>query len=617
MKLGKSGLTIREIQVYYKPEFELTPRKVALWVKNLPLANVGDSSQRVYRLLVDINQAILDADKRLAILNTIEPVASKLIASLEKQFINNRIALTEKQKKVAALLQAIQTEMSIGYHSVIESYYGEIDLKRSQRKYMATALVLAIKFHGHVILRCYQLYASIPKRVWRELYCLYQIARNIELQDQKISSAAFSRDVSVDDMFCQIMLMSVASPYQLRQREIDMLWQILPELVDSVTLKTHAYNKQHYVIALNASSPPVHKSLYKAKENDITLKLTAFEAVDKLNIMLAQVHEVNQQSSRKIMLLKHLIQCWNQGAHRAFARTGCVGSANISFGLGATHYHLKQVTEEDKKPKNNAKTTLDAMEGSLKDATLTEVAKAKEDTNKHSFDYLSSSGVPDRDVWAKLYKTDKEKEYEAAREKMYQSKHRSRDTIMRDSYKSQSVKLLNMSPNGYCIEIKSEELPSHAQTGEILGFLEEAHEADEDWNIGVVRWVKRQPKGNHVQMGVQLLAPGAKPVDIQLRNSRGSANEFQRALLLPALTGVGQPATMLTNSLSFTLNSKVRIQDKEEKYDARLSKEVAATSSYRQFYFERIGGNGKQKPQKPNPASPLGPDELDEIWDLV
>lgn len=473
MKLGKSGLTIREVQVYYKPEFELTPRKVALWVKNLPMANVGDSSQRVYRLLVDINQAILDADKRLSILNTIEPVASKLIASLEKQYINNRIALTEKQKKVAALLQAIQTELSIGYHSVIESYFGEIDLKRSQRKQMATALLLAIKFHGHVILRCYQLYASIPKRVWRELYCLYQISRNLELHESKISTEAFGKDESIDNIFCQIMLMSVASPYQLRQREIDMLWQILPELVESVSLKTHAYNKHHYVIALSGSQPPVHKSLYKSNDNDITLKLTAFEAVDKLNMMLAQVHEVNQNSSRKIMLIKHLIQCWNQGAHRAFARTGCEGSANISFGLGATHYHLKLVAEEEKKPVKNAKTTLDAMEGSLKDATLTEVAKAANDTNIHSFDYLSSSGAPDNDVWAKLYQTDKEKEYEAAREKMYQNKHRSRDTIMRDSYKSQVVKLLNMSPNGYCIEINSKELPSHAQTGEVLGFLED------------------------------------------------------------------------------------------------------------------------------------------------
>ncbi|TQV73040.1 hypothetical protein FLL45_16395 [Aliikangiella marina] len=617
MKLGKSGLTIREIQVYYKPEFELTPRKVANWVKNLPMANVGDSSQRVYRLLVDINQAILDPDKRLSILNTIGPVASKLITSLEKQFINNRIALTEKQKKVAALLQAIQTELSIGYHSVIESYYGEVDLKRSQRKQMATALVLAIKFHGHVILRCYQLYASIPKRVWRELYCLYQIARNLELNEQKVSISAFDIDLSVNDIFTQILLMSVASPYQLRQREIDMLWQIIPELVASVTLKSHAYNKHHYVIALNGSQPPVHKSLYKSTENDITLKLTAFDAVDKLNLMLADIHEVNQASSRKIMLIKHLIQCWNQGAHRAFARTGCQGSANISFGLGATHYHLKMVTEEDNKPQNNTRTTLDAMEGSLKNATLTEVAVAKDTAKKQTFDYLSSSGAPSKDVWEKLYQTEKEKEYEAAREKMYQSSHRSRDTILRDSYKSQEVKLLNMSPNGYCIEIKSEELPSHAQTGEVLGFLEETHEADEHWNIGVVRWVKRQPKGSHVQMGVQLLAPGAKPVDIQLRNSRGSANEFQRALLLPALTGVGQPATMLTNSLSFTLNSKVRIHDKDEKYDARLSKEVAATSSYRQFHFERIGGSERAAQQKNSPQSPLGPDDLDGVWDLV
>ena len=581
------------------------------------MANLGDSSKSTYRLLVDINQALLDPDKRIAILNTIEPIARELVTSLEKQFITNRIALTDKQKKIAALVQAIQTELSIGYHTVIESIVSQ-ELKRSQKKILNTALILAIKYHGLVILRCYQLYASIPKRVWRELYCLYQIGAQYELENQSISADNWKGNHSIHGTFCRILLLCVASPYQLRQREIDLLWQLLPEILDHASLKSHAYNKHHYVIVLNSYSTPTHKSLYKAKDGDKTLKLTTFNTIEQLNHMLANIKDHDQLSARKTMLLRHLIQCWNHGTHRAFARTGCDGNADISFGLGATHYHLMLEAKEEKSPDGKSDNTLEKMEGSLKGATLTEVAKRQNDDKNTTFDYLSSSGPPDADVWAKLYQTEKEKGQAIAEKQLQMSKHRTRDSIVRDSYKSQQVSLLNMSPNGYCIEISSNELPNHAQTGEILGFMEQDSVKAEHWNIGVVRWVKRQPKGSQVQMGVQLLAPGATPVNVQLRNSRGETNEFQRALMLPALTGVGQPATVLTNPISFAQNSKVRIVENGAEYDARLSKEIAATTSYRQFCFEKIGAVKPSDSLAPGSTSPsLGPDELDGVWDLI
>ena len=124
MKQGSSGLTLRVFQVSHKPAFELTPRKVAQWVKNLPTANLGETSKSTYRLLVDCNQSLLDPDKRLEILTIIEPVINQVTAALEKQFINNHITLSEKQRKIAALLQAIQTEIAIGFpHGYRNNYH--------------------------------------------------------------------------------------------------------------------------------------------------------------------------------------------------------------------------------------------------------------------------------------------------------------------------------------------------------------------------------------------------------------------------------------------------------------------------------------------------------------
>lgn len=621
MKQGSSGLTLREYQVYHKPAFELTPKKVAQWVKNLPMANLGDSSKSTYRLLVDTNQTLIDPDKRLSILDTLVLVSHELVTSLEKQFINNRIALNEKQKKIAALVQAIQTELSIGYHTVIESIVGG-EVKRSHKKHLAKAIFMAINYHGLVIVRCYQLYASIPRRIWRELYNLYQIAKRFEIEDLSIKLAVDNRTSSIHHGFTQILLLSVANPYQLRQRDVQLLWKILPELTGHVALKSHAYNKHHYVVPLSSSSPPVHKSLFKQKEGDKNYKLTAFTAVEKLNQMLTESKQSGQQNVRFTMLIRHLIQSWNHGTHRAFARTACSGHADISFGLGATHYHLEDEIKQEKSKHDadgqaNPNSTLEAMEGSLKNATISDITQDSKKQSKSNFDYLSSSGPPSSDVWAKLYQTENDKERAKYDELQQHKNNRTKDSIARDSYRFQNVELLNMSPNGYCIQITSGDLPNHAQTGEILGFLEEDNHHIQHWSIGVVRWVRRQPKGNLVQMGVQLLAPGAIPINVQLRNSRSDNNDFQRALILPALTGVGQPQTILTNPLAFSINSKVRIVDNGDEYDARLSKELASTGSYRQFCFERLGSTGnKSEPENKN-TPPLDPDELDGVWDLI
>lgn len=612
MKQGSSGLTLREPQLTQITAFELTPKKVNLWVNNLPIANLGDSSKSTYRLLVDINQAEIEPDKRLAMLSTIEPVALELVIALEKQFINNHIALTEKQKKIAALIQAIQTEISIGYHTIVESIVNT-QIKRSHKKILSTALTMAMKYHGLVMLRCYQLYTSIPRRIWREVYCLYQLAREYEVENQSLNNDETHKMDTCHNYFMRILLLSIANPYQLRQQDIQLLWELLPELSEQATLMTHAFNKQHFVVSLGSSSPPVHKSLQPPHEQGNHLKLTAVELVEQLKQMLVSLKKSSQLSMRKTMLLRHLIQCWSHGAHRSFARSSCTEHLEISIGLGATHYQLSQLPNGSEGLSDDNDSTIEVMEGSLKNATLLDVSEEISTGTSNSTDYLSSTEVDNQDVWAKLYRPGQVMK-EALSE--IESKNRSRDSIVKESYRLQEVDLINMSPGGYCIQMSCDALPKHSQTGEILGFLENTHGKTKHWSIGVVRWVRRQAKGSIVNMGIQLLAPGAIPINIQLRNSKSDSNDFQRALLLPALTGVGQPATLITNPLSFALNSKVRIIEHGLEYDARLSKEVSSSSSFKQFHFEKLD-RGKLLPQGPDKKPTSEPPELEGIWDLI
>lgn len=626
MKQGSTGLTIRELQVYRKPAFELTPKNISLWTEQLPAANLGESAQSIYRMLADANQTIVEPEKRLQILNIVEPVTLKLVSSLERQFINNHISLSEKQRKIAALVQAIQTEISMGYHAVIESVISE-GVKRSTRKVLASAIYQAIKYHGLVILRCYQLYASVPGRVWRELYRLYQMSRDHQVDTLEIKFDDGTILATNKNLFVQIMLLATANPYQLRQSEIELVWELLPDYVEFCSLEAHAFSKNPFFINLNSNLPPTQKSLYRSQVDENKLKISVVALLEKLKIDLAQVTESAKYSARKTMVLKHLIHCWSQGTQRSFARTACDDDIDVSIGLGATHYLLtdyllaKQVGIEGEQnnlgdDEGTENQTLDAMEGSLKDATIAIVADKKDNLSvKGNRDYLSTSAITEKDVWAKLYRPDQA--VKSSEEEKTVSL-RSRDSIVRDSYKIQTSQLVNMSPGGYCIQIASADLPKHAQTGEIIGFIE-GEGARQHWSIGVVRWVRRRVKGNYIQMGVQLLAPNVLPISIQLRNSRSDEHSFQRALLLPALTGVGQAATIITNPLAFNINNKLKVSELNQHYEVRLTKEINSSGSSRQFSFEKISPvTSTVDPKKvSSKAKPDDMDDIDGIWDLI
>jgi hypothetical protein len=449
--------------------------------------------------------------------------------------------------------------------------------------------------------------------MWRELYCLYQIAMQHELTENMVKIPKSDESLNCHDYFTQILLLETANTYQLRQQEIDLLWELLPNLVKHATLNSHAYNNNHFVISLDSPLPPIHKSLYKPQEKERTLKLTTSNTTEYLNQMLASIKRSGHQSARKIMLIRHLIQCWGSNIHRSFARTSCSDFLDICIGLGATHYLLMQKSANNKQDATGATNQLEAMEGSLKHARLDDIAQKESEETKNNFNYLSSSETS-KDVWSKLY-TNKSLDDKANN---LESNTRTRDTIVKESYKLQSVNLMNMSPGGYCIELDSSELPKHAQTGEVLG-LREIDQAGEHWSIGIVRWVKRQAKGTIIQMGIQLLAPNSKPVNVQLRDSKANANEYQRALILPELSGLGQPATLLTNSVSFNVNNKVRISEYGHEYDARLCKELLSSSSFKQFEYEQVDNNGEVKKVKNKPIneSPIDSDDFKEVWDLI
>src|SRR5690606_40354429 len=124
----------------------------------------------------------------------------------------------------------------------------------------------------------------------------------------------------------------------------------------------------------------------------------------------------------------------------------------------------------------------------------------------------------------------------------------SSDVCSSDLYQGQhptyQVPMVDASPGGYCLEWQ-DQIPVQLKAGELVGLREQGRSK---WSIGVVRWVHQTKSSS--QMGIQLLGPGATPLGIALLHKTGDYSEYLRALQLPALKAINQPATLLTNAVS-------------------------------------------------------------------
>ena len=157
-----------------------TPSDIKAWIKELPMANVGETARLLYRAIVEINQLTLSPTSRSQILETLRSPIHFVTKELSVYYLNQAIALPEKQQKIANLSQALQIHLATGYKIVMLESMSNIASEKV-RKNFACASHRMISEFGDVIVRACQLYSTAPKGIWRELHEVYSFSEAIGL----------------------------------------------------------------------------------------------------------------------------------------------------------------------------------------------------------------------------------------------------------------------------------------------------------------------------------------------------------------------------------------------------------------------------------------------------
>ena len=568
---------------------EATPRDLKRWIANLPKANIGETARQLYQGLNELNQLLTPSDNRLQLLELLRPEVYYVCKHLERHFLHQAIVLDERSRKIANLCQALQSHLAIGYKQIVIRITQHFS--KDQAPLLTQALQRAIHCLNGTLIRATELYCPAPEGLWLELHQLYRIGCEHQLQHQNVRDelASQTQNQSIEHTYVVALLLGASRCNQLRQNQIARLAEVLEPWSQWIKLQPAKPDSGLFAVAPDLDSGPRYRSKFPAEQQERLLGIDPQPLVAAIETHLQQsagkASQLPVPMGLNLDTLQHLHAAWGQASERGFQRTVGHGTLTLCVGMSALHFYLG-----GKRPFNDILKKPGARPAQF---SATEPTGRAKDQWSQAFD-AAPQGT------AETLLPYEEIEYP------HLQKHDSHETSDRQQhFPTYALPVINHSPGGYCLAWSSA-VPAELQAGEMVGIEDTAGQG---WSVAVVRWI-RQVRGGGTQMGIEHVAPYAEPCGLQLIRSEDEYSQYLRGLLLPAISAIDLPATLLTPRLPFQEGNKVLINTNGQERPAELEHRVASTNSFNQFAYRSLELTINQN------AAPIGvvAQEFDSLW---
>jgi hypothetical protein len=409
----------------------------------------------------------------------------------------------------------------------------------------------------------------VPEGVWLELHQLYRIGCEHQLQHQNVRDEPNSQahNLSIERTYVVSLLLGASRCNQLRQNQIARLAEVLEPWSQWVKLQPGKPDNGLFAIAPNLDTGPRYRSKFLAEEQKSLLGIDPQPLVAAIEVHLQQSADkaspLPVPAGLNLDTLQHLHAAWGQAAERSFQRTVGHGTLTLCVGMSALHFYLGgQRSFSDILKKPGARPA---------QFSATDPAGRAKDQWSQAFD-AAPHGTADTLL-----------PYEEIEYPHLQNDDSHEATGRQQHFPTYALPVINHSPGGYCLAWPSA-VPAELQAGEMVGIEDTAGQG---WSVAVVRWI-RQVRGGGTQMGIELVAPHAEPCGLQLMRAHDDHSQYLRALLLPAISAIDLPATLLTPRLPFQEGNNVLINTNGQERQAGLERRVASTNSFNQFAYRLL-----------------------------
>lgn len=536
----------------------LDPKYLRNWFSSLPITNTAATAQEVYRVLCNLNRLPMDARDRLELLELSAPPVASVTAGLQLHLGQVMLPLPPKKRQLADFLRQFQAEMAYGYKSVIQDMHIATPAAgHKNREAMALAIERAIRHLGQVLLRSYQVYVPYPAGIWREIHGLYRYAEENAGHGEFVSLApdGGAAKTTVAKSYLQTVLLGLCGPYQLPPNECGQVYAFLANWADKAAIARAldvTDTAGHFLIDLSADLPPIlFPRDVKPRAAAHLRDLVTLELARSVHTLIGRLQKgespraLNLGSecidSACIDMLQRMLKFWGLSARRQFSRRA-KRDAQLSVCAGLKALHFFSDGQRPFAPPEPAGLSLDAepvidMEGSR--------------TRALDFDSAISEG-PEENFRIERWR-------------------------IRDE-SAAGLSLLHLGEEGVAMRV-----------GDLLGLY---NEDSGQWRVGLARWLKN-PEMATLEMGVEMLAPSARPVAIKPATADNKAKAvYSHALLLPGVEALRQPLSLIVARGAYQSGQELWLADGQGEprriYPLTV---IERSASFEQIAFAEVGAN--------------------------
>jgi hypothetical protein len=538
--------------------FNTSTPAIQAWVDDLPLLNTMETLELVNGALDQTNRLSIPPQQRHAALELLSTSVMCVSDALKKGFLGKQLPLSAESMQQAKLVTGLCNRMACSYRIVVD----DVGTSEAQRPLLGTAIHRAIRYLSEILLTNYQIYVPQPEGLWGIIHALYGLAEELRLStlpvtDNTLPAAASS---SIETIYKQCLLLSLACPYRMRQNEIHYVYNGLLAWATASRLNpvNHTQKLGLFAVNLRSDLPPAYRALHDNPQ-----------AGDNWRILdtSEMAHRMQQAISGKAgntgkatglgdaQTMQRLMLAWGMMPKRKFSRYRQDASVRLVMGLNSIHQLCAPPSVEEDVEFNGITETIRDHQY-LQDPTFEKTTSITTETRK------GDGG-----------------------------KSKSQDKLLQGAYSAAGSslnpvelwKMENMSAGGFCMLWDSASA-SCAQVGELVAIMSQRENNKDDPQLGVIRWMKFTPQ-HGLELGIQLLSPGAMAVWASLCEDDVQPGNKLQGVLLPEIKALKQPASLLLPSLPFRAGCISTLENGDKKEAIILTRQLENTGAFAQFSF--------------------------------
>jgi len=551
--------------------FNTSTPAIRTWIDDLPLLNTGRTLTLVSGALDQINSLDIPPQKRQKVLELMSTAVICICDALKKAFLGKRLPLQPDCLHQATLAMELCNRMATGYRIVID----DAGSSEAQRPLLCTAIHRAIRYLSEVLLTNYQIYVQYPEGLWGIIHTLFGLAEELRLSTLPVTDNTLQTAVSssIETIYKQNLLLSLACPYRLRQNEIHYVYNGLLEWATASRLYQHNNTQKLGLFAVNLRSdlPPAYRSLHEdLKAGGDWRILDTSEMAHRMRqaISTQTMSTARAPGLGDAQTIQRLMLAWGVMPRRKFNRYRQDASIRLVMGLNSIHRLATTPRVQEDNDQNGIAETI------------------------HDHQYLQD---PTFETTTRINAVGSQENRNSTSEKSNGPQGR----LLKGAYSAASSgtnpvelwKMENLSAGGFCLLWDSEGT-SCAQVGELVAILSTEGKDKDNRQLGVIRWMKFTPE-HGLELGIQLLSPGATAVWAYVcENELQPGNKLQ-GILLPEIKAINQPASLLLPSLPFRTGCNSTLENQGRKEDIILTTQLENTGTFAQYNFSAVVGSNK------------------------